>query len=122
MEGHDKFWLPSLKFMAPALMLEPEQNILKPFYRRLLPRININRNIPFALIPIPFCVGGIKLRSLEMKQIIEGFSIMIIYFNSTLPLNDLMKQSLECLPLESGLTNPVLLAPFESYPRAVAQG
>ena len=81
--------------MAPALKLEPAQNILKPFYRRLLPRIKINRNIHSALVPFPFYMGGFKLRSLEMEQIIEGFSLMISYFNSTLPTNDLMKKSIE---------------------------
>ena len=48
MQGHDKFWWPSIKFMAPTLTLESKQNILQPFYRMLLPRIKINRNIPYA--------------------------------------------------------------------------
>ena len=57
-----------------------------------------------------------------MEQIIEGFSIVISYFNSTLPTSDLMKQSLECMQLESGLSTPVLLASFESYSHLITQG
>ena len=57
-----------------------------------------------------------------MDQTIEGFSLMISYFNSTLSTNDLMKQSLYCMQLESGLKTPVLLASFESYSHIVTQG
>ena len=67
MEGCDKFWWPSIKCMAPVLTLEPAQNMLQPFYRRLLPRIKINRNLPSALIPILFYIGGFNIRSLEME-------------------------------------------------------
>ena len=105
-----------------TLTLEPTKNILQPFYRRLLPRIKINRNMPSALIPIQFYMGGFKLRSLEMEQIIGGFSIVISYFNSTHQTSDLMKQSLEHVQLESGLSTPVLLASFESYSHLITQG
>ena len=47
---------------------------------------------------------------------------MMSYFNSTLPTNDSMKQSLENLQLESGLDAPALLSPFESHSHVVTQG
>ena len=90
----------SLKFIEPALTLEPTQNILKPFHRGSLPMIQINRNVPSALISYPFHLGGFKLRFLEMEQTIEGLSLVISYFNSALPTNDLMKKSPEFLQLE----------------------
>ena len=73
-------------------------------------------------IPIPFYMGGFKLRSLEMEQIIEGFSILFSDLKSTLPTSDLMKQSLEYMKLESGLITPVLLASFENYSHLIPQG
>ena len=64
MEGYEKFWWLSLKLIVPTLMLEHAHNILNPFCCGLLPRIKINRRIPSALIPLPFFMGGLKLRCL----------------------------------------------------------
>ena len=86
--------------MEPVPTLEPAQNILKPFHRGSLPRIKINRNMPSALLQLPSHLGRFKLRSLEMEQTIEGLSLVMSYFNSTLPTNDWMKQSPECLQLQ----------------------
>ena len=41
-EGYNYFWWPSIKFIAPALTLNPKGNILQKFYRTILPKIKIN--------------------------------------------------------------------------------
>ena len=53
--------------MAPALTLNPVDNILQKFYQTILLRIKINQNIPHTLIPTPFYMGGFQLKLLEME-------------------------------------------------------
>ena len=99
--------------MAPTLILDLAQNILQPFYHRLLPRIKVNRNIPIALILLLYYMGGFKLHSIKIEQTIEALSLIISYFNSTLPTNDLLKQSLEYLQLKLDLDTLILLDPLK---------
>jgi len=98
--------------MAPALTLPPTSNILHPFYRNLLPRLGINRNIPKELVEIPIYIRGFGMKSLEVEQCIESISLMISYFNSELPTNKLIKHSLELLQLETGYDSPILLSSY----------
>ena len=53
--------------MAPALTLSLTSNILYPFHRNLLSRLDINRNIPKELIQIPIYMGEFGMKSLEME-------------------------------------------------------
>ena len=66
-------------------------------------------------------MGGFKLHSIEIEQTIEVISFVISYFNSSLPSNDLLKQLLEYMPLESGLASPILLAPFDTYSHMITK-
>ena len=71
--------------MAPILTLNPQRDILQPFYRKLLPLLKVNRNIPQALMHIPHYMGGFALQALETEQGIEAVSIIISSFTSKLP-------------------------------------
>ena len=106
------FWWPSIKFIAPALILDSRNNIMRKFHHNLLPRLGINHNIPQVLTAPPPYMGGFDLKSIEIEQIIESISIVVSYFNLTLPTADLIKYSLEYMQLESGWDEPILLADY----------
>ena len=42
-------------------------NILRSFHRKLLPKLEVNRNIPTELIEIPAYMGGFQMKSLEIE-------------------------------------------------------
>ena len=97
------FWWPSIKYIAPALTLNPQSNILNTFYRKLLLLLQINRNILQALLNVPFFLGEFRLQSLEIEQGIEVIGMIISIFSSNLPMSDLLKQSIEYTQLEIGI-------------------
>ena len=70
--------------MAPALTLAPNNDILQPFYRKLLPRMGINRNVLQVLTAVPFYIRRFQLKGLDIEQAIESISILIACFNSPL--------------------------------------
>jgi len=53
--------------MTLVLTLDLSHNILQPFYCRLLLRIKINRNVPTALLVLPYYMKGFNLKSLEIE-------------------------------------------------------
>jgi hypothetical protein len=64
------------------------------------------------MITIPVGFGSLRLPSLEIQQFIEGTDLIISLLNSPTPAKYLLRQSLEVIQLESGLTVPAL---EESY-------
>jgi len=58
---------------------------------------------------------------IKIEQTIEAISFIISYFNFSLLLNDLLKQSLEYIQLESGLASPILLASFDTYSHMITK-
>ena len=57
--GCKVYWWPAIKYMALALILSQQSNVLRQFHRSLLPRIKVNRNFPVDLIPISPALGGL---------------------------------------------------------------
>ena len=53
--------------MAPALSLPVKGNVLSSFHRALLPKIEVNKNFPKAIVPVATTVGGLGLKSLELE-------------------------------------------------------
>ena len=86
---YKSYWWSLICFMAPALTLFPNHDILHPFHRKLPPLLKINQNILTLLVSIPFYMGGFDLRSLKIEQGIEVLGIIISTYKSTLPTSNL---------------------------------
>ena len=108
--------------MAPALILLPNHDILYPFYRKLLPLLKINRNIPTPLVSISIYMGGFDFQSLEIEKGIESLGIIVLTYESILPTSNLFRQSLEFAQLEVGLDKSLFLSNFKSYGSLIIDG
>ena len=64
-------------------------------------------------------VGGLGLGLLEVEQTTEALNLVISLFDSLTPLSYLLKESLEYMQLESGLSKPVLEAKFSLFRKLV---
>ena len=64
-------------------------------------------------------VGGLGLGLLEVEQTMEVINLVISLFDSLTPLSYLLKESLEYMQLESGLSKLVLEAKFSLFRKLV---
>ena len=61
-----------------------------------------------VMITVPLSVGGLKLLSIEVQQMVEAIDLFISLYNSPLSAKFLLRDSLELLQLELGLITPML--------------
>ena len=61
---------------------------------------------------MPFYIGGLQLRTIEIEQCIELISSIITCFSYALITRDLMKHSLEYLQLEVDWNELILLVDY----------
>ena len=92
--GHNFFLLPSLRHMAPLLLLPVFESILKPLYQELLPRIKVNRHFPSAMVTAHPTVGGLGLGSMEYEQVAKEINLFLFLYHSPTPSAPSLRESL----------------------------
>ena len=68
-----------------------------------------------VMITVPLSVGGLKLLSIEVQQMVEAIDLFISLYNSQSPAKFLLRDSLELLQLELGLITPVLEENYQMF-------
>ena len=105
--------------MAPLLSILLTNNTLQPLYRAILPKLHINRKYLCTMITSYVAVRDLGLGSLEVEQIVEVVNLIISLFESPTLASYLLRESLEYMQLESGLSTPVLESKFSVFRKLV---
>ena len=118
LQGYKTYQSLSLKYIAPLLSLPLSQSLLQPLYWLLLSKLKINRYFPAAIITIPASIGDLGLYSLEYESLVEVIGLLTLLSLYLTPSAVLIRDSLELLQLEAGISSLVLetdYSKFEGY-------
>ena len=83
--------------MSSLISLPIRSNLLGSFYRKLLPRLKVNRNFLVIIVIAPESIGGLGLPSIETQQIVEAIDLILSLYNSLSLVKYLLRESLELL-------------------------
>ena len=73
----------------------------------LLLKLRVDQNFPTSMISCSLYIGSLGLPSIEIEQLLEMLSLVILYYLSKIPTALYLKDSLEILQLKSGLNSPI---------------
>ena len=91
---------------------EAEGGHIRKLYRRMLPRLGVNRNIKAGWPHLHSSFGGIGLRKLLSEVVISRLNLFLQHYSCPSTLGQKLNISLECLQLEIGSDGCPLLEPF----------
>ena len=116
-QGMQTMIWPSLKYPLPACnMTEIEgKSILTGFYKNVLPKMGICRNIPLVFRYAPTCLQGLGLPDPYVEQGIAQIKFLLTGGHICNLPGNLIRASLEQAQLEIGTSTPLLQAPFAVF-------
>ena len=82
---------------------EEGENLLKKFYRSLLPHLGVNRNIPRVFLHATVRHQGLGLPDSHLEQTIAQLAYFTMHISINTLLGDNMRASTEQLQLEVGV-------------------
>jgi hypothetical protein len=108
---------PSLRYPLPASNLTERQGeqIIKVFFRNILPSLGACRNYPMVFRHALAALNGLALPHPYVEQGIVNICLVLMHGAIDIQTGSLLQASLEQAQLKVGLGTSFLSAPFELY-------
>ena len=92
--------------------LEEPKGELRQLYRRLLPKLGVNRNIKAGWRHLHPTFGGVGIRTLLTEVVIARVNLLMQHYGTNSSIGTQLTTSLELLQLETGYNDNPLNHPF----------
>ena len=116
---YSSLWIPRLRYISSVVGFTKKQcaQINNQVVLQCLPAAGYNRHFPREVVYGPARFGGMQWESLRLLQVIEKVKFFLCHLRREDKLGKLLQILLECVQLQSGLTESILdtTLPWEMY-------